>query len=74
MSFYSCECLEAEDTATPGWLEKLQGMLPKAPVCGNDAQNRIFGGGDTGGAHEFPWSALVKYEKGDFVSYLANKI
>lgn len=37
-------------------------QLPKPPVCGVDAENRIYGGTSTN-VFEFPWLALLKYTK-----------
>lgn len=37
-------------------------QLPSPPVCGVDAENRIYGGTTTN-VFEFPWLALLKYTK-----------
>ena len=34
-------------------------LLPRAPVCGPDSQDRIYGGSDTR-IDEFPWTVLVE--------------
>lgn len=46
----------------PEWLKNLEAMLPKAPVCGLDHSNRIFGGTKTN-LDEFPWMVLVEFKK-----------
>lgn len=38
------------------------GKLPKAPACGIDAPDRIFGGEATK-IDEFPWLAQIGYDK-----------
>lgn len=38
------------------------GKLPKAPFCGVDVQDKIFGGTDTK-LDEFPWLAQIGYDK-----------
>lgn len=40
-------------------------QLPKPPVCGVDAENRIYGGTSTN-VFEFPWLVLLKYTKRKF--------
>lgn len=45
------------------WLKKLKNLLPKAPNCGPDAPDRIFGGQLTT-IGEFPWAVLLNYDKG----------
>jgi Regulatory CLIP domain of proteinases len=49
----------------PEWLRTLEARLPKPPVCGHDAQDRIFGGNVTD-LNEFPWTVLVEYKKREF--------
>lgn len=47
------------------FVEAVKSLLPKPPVCGVDAEDRIFGGTRTG-ISEFPWFALLKYSKRKF--------
>lgn len=61
--------IEEEDTTTavsekaePEWLKALKAKVPKPPVCGYDAQDRIFGGKVTE-IKEFPWAVLLEYKK-----------
>lgn len=37
-------------------------LLPDGSICGPNTQNRIYGGEKTD-LDEFPWMALVEYEK-----------
>ncbi|EDV42854.1 uncharacterized protein Dana_GF18202 [Drosophila ananassae] len=37
-------------------------LLPKAPYCGDNFENRVVGGVETG-KREFPWMALIEYTK-----------
>ncbi|KAL3285737.1 hypothetical protein HHI36_000264 [Cryptolaemus montrouzieri] len=39
-------------------------LLPNLNVCGQDTSNRIFGG-EQADLDEFPWMALIEYEKSD---------
>lgn len=39
-----------------------KGSLPRAPQCGIDAPNRIFGGTETR-IDEFPWLVQIQYNK-----------
>jgi hypothetical protein len=47
----------------PEWLQKLRKMVPQAPHCGIDAKDRIFGGKEAK-LNEYPWLALLNYDKG----------
>lgn len=42
-------------------------VLPKPPTCGNDLEDRIFGGTKTS-IFEFPWFALLKYSRRKFLT------
>lgn len=41
------------------------GILPKAPACGIETEDRIVGGEETK-INEFPWIALLGYDKCEF--------
>lgn len=60
------ETTPAPTTTTPEpgyntpWLVKLRNLLPRPPVCGISASNKIFGGVNTE-IDDHPWMALLKY-------------
>lgn len=56
--------IEEVETAAPepDWLKDLKEKLPQPPLCGKDAQDRIFGGSETELA-EFPWIVLLHFDK-----------
>lgn len=49
-------------STTPEYIEKLKEKLPQPPNCGQDSQDRIFGGSETK-IEEFPWTVLLAYDK-----------
>lgn len=48
-------------TEKPEWLISLEAKVPKAPLCGQNVQNRVLGGTKTA-LNEFPWSVLIGHE------------
>ena len=55
----------------PDWLKTLKQKVPQAPECGNDAENRIFGGNVTE-INEFGWTVLLEYKKSELVQYISG--
>lgn len=44
------------------WLTALKKKVPQPPICGTDAQDKIFGG-EIAEITDFPWTVLLEYEK-----------
>lgn len=50
------------DAKTLSWMENLRKKLPKPPICGSDAQDRIFGETETE-INEHPWTVQLVYNR-----------
>lgn len=78
-SFYCCSTVQVKSNVTKLYeVNRIDGdslatLLPQAPVCGSDFQDRIVGGNVTQ-IDEFPWSALLFYKLGSEIDRNCKEI